>query len=84
MKNIFLHFFLILLIYSKSINAQDYLGLQSSNYAGVSSIYSNPANIADNRMKFDLVLGGINFIAENNYVSVKRSALKYEGKLTDP
>ena len=76
-------FFTFLVIYLYT-NAQDYLGLQSSNYAGVSSIYSNPANIVDNRMKFDLVLGGINFIAENNYVSVKRSALKYEGKLTDP
>jgi outer membrane protein OmpA-like peptidoglycan-associated protein len=81
MKNKLL--FLCLIVIAK-LSAQDYLGLQSSNYAGVAGIYSNPANIVDNRMKFDLVLGGLNFIAENNYVSVRRSALKYTGKLTDP
>ncbi len=64
--------------------AQNYLGLQSSNYAGVVGIYSNPANIVDNRMKFDMVLLGFDFTADNNYVAVKREALKYTGKLTDP
>jgi hypothetical protein len=55
--------------------SQDFFGLQSSNYAGVSGVYSNPANIADNRMKVDVVLGGLNFNFDNNYVGVKRSAI---------
>src|SRR5581483_4649374 len=55
---------------------QDFLGLQTSNYAGVAGVYSNPANIAENRLKVDVVLVGINFSAANNYVGVKRSALQ--------
>ncbi len=56
--------------------AQDYLGLQTSNYAGVIGAISNPANIVDGRMRFDLVLVGTNVTAENNYVGVKRSSIK--------
>lgn len=55
--------------------AQDFQGIQSSNYSGILGVYSNPANIADNRMTFDMTLIGINFTAENNYVGVKRSSL---------
>jgi outer membrane protein OmpA-like peptidoglycan-associated protein len=65
-------------------NAQDFLGLQSSNYAGVLGVYSNPANIADNRFKTDIVLVGLNFTFDNNYVGVKHSAFKHTGKLTKP
>jgi outer membrane protein OmpA-like peptidoglycan-associated protein len=54
---------------------QDFLGLQTSNYAGVAGVYSNPANIAENRLKVDVVLLGFNFNAANNYVGVKRSSL---------
>jgi outer membrane protein OmpA-like peptidoglycan-associated protein len=66
------------------MNAQDFLGLQSSNYAGVTGVYSNPANIVDNRMKFDLSLVGLNLNVDNSYFGIKRKALKYTGKLTDP
>lgn len=57
------------------IKSQDFMGLQTSNYAGVVGVYSNPANIADNRMKVDIVLAGLNFVAENNYAGIKRSAI---------
>lgn len=60
------------------------MGLQSSNYAGVTGVYSNPANIADNRMVFDMTLVGLNLTADNNYFGVKRSALKFTGSITDP
>lgn len=62
------------------------MGLQTSNYAGVVGVYSNPANIADNRMKVDFVLVGLNLAVENNYVGVKRAALKYKryGSLFSP
>ena len=73
----------LILITSFNLSAQDFLGLQSSNYAGVIGAYSNPANIVDNRLKFDLVLVGNAFAFDNNYVGVKRSALKYTGKLMD-
>lgn len=56
--------------------SQDFLGLQTSNYSGVIGVYSNPANIADNRMKVDIVLAGLNFTAENNYAGIKRSSVQ--------
>src|SRR3954469_3623857 len=64
--------------------AQDFLGVQSSNYSGLIGVYSNPANIADNRMKVDVVLTGSYFHLDNNYFGVKRSALAYSGSITDP
>ena len=57
-------------------NAQDFLGLQTSNYGGVISAYSNPANIVDGRFRTDIVLSGFNVTAENNYVGVTRSSIK--------
>lgn len=58
--------------------SQDFQGLQTSNYAGVISVYSNPANIADSRMTFDMTLFGLHVDAQNNYVGVKRNSLKYQ------
>lgn len=70
---------IVLLCFMSAIvnfKAQDFQGLQTSNYAGVLGVYSNPANIADNRLKFDLTLFGINLDVQNNYVGVKRSSIK--------
>jgi len=72
MKKLFLAFALLFFMQGQS---QDFQGLQTSNYAGVIGVYSNPANIADNRMTFDMTLFGLNFIADNNYVGIKRSSL---------
>ncbi|MDZ4664561.1 MAG: DUF5723 family protein [Bacteroidota bacterium] len=58
------------------VRSQDFQGIQTSNYAGVLGVYSNPASIADNRLTFDMSLFALNFVADNNYVGVKRSALK--------
>ena len=73
MKYVIIFFLLATFLSSKS---QDFLGLQSSNYAGIIGAYSNPANIVDNRLKFELVLAGVNFNFDNNYVGVKREYLK--------
>jgi outer membrane protein OmpA-like peptidoglycan-associated protein len=78
------YLFMAMLLFGKVTIAQDFLGLQSSNYAGVTGIYSNPANIADNRFVVDVALIGFHFNFDNNFVGIKRSALKYTGKLTDP
>ena len=72
----YLFFFLLL----GSLNAQDFFGIQTSNHAGVVGVYSNPANIVDNRLKFDMTLFGIHATADNNYVGVKRSAIKASDK----
>jgi len=72
MKKLLLSFLFLSFL---SIRSQDFLGMQSSDFAGVPSILSNPGNLAENRMKFDLVMFGINFNFDNNYVGVKREAL---------
>ncbi|HRI22457.1 MAG TPA: DUF5723 family protein, partial [Panacibacter sp.] len=55
--------------------AQENMGMATGNYAGVSSVWYNPANIADSRYKFDINLIGINSYFNNNYLLVKNSAL---------
>ncbi|MES2681213.1 MAG: DUF5723 family protein [Bacteroidota bacterium] len=76
--------FCLCLISTLQMKSQDFLGLQSSNYAGVVGVYSNPANIADNRMKVDIALIGLNLNVDNNYFGIKRKALKYSGSLLRP
>ncbi len=66
---------------SLTFKAQDFLGLQSSNYAGVLGAFSNPANIVDSRFVVDVALVGLHTTIDNNYIGVKRSALKYTGNL---
>ena len=66
---------ILLFLCITKLQSQDFLGLQSSNYGGVLSALTNPANIAESRDVFDLVLFGVNFSAQNNYVGVKRGAL---------
>ena len=68
-------FFLTLLI-SNLIKAQDFIGFNQSNYAGVTGIYQQPASIVDSRMKFDMTLVGLSLGVYNNYVGLKSSALK--------
>jgi outer membrane protein OmpA-like peptidoglycan-associated protein len=73
---------LLVLIVSiiSQLKAQDFLGLQSSNYAGVTGAYSNPANIVDSRFVVDVALVGLNLAVDNNYIGVKASAAKYSVK----
>ncbi|MBS1646270.1 MAG: OmpA family protein [Bacteroidetes bacterium] len=59
-----------------AIKAQDFIGFNQSNYAGVSGIYLNPASIVDSRMRFDMTLGAIDVGAYNNFVGLKSTALK--------
>src|SRR5689334_7398158 len=73
--------FLIVLIPIFQINAQDFLGLQSSNYAGVTGAYSNPANIVDGRFVVDVALFGLHLDAGNNYFGIKEKAAKVKVKI---
>ena len=56
---------------SKSF-AQTYPGYRTGNYTGVNGVFFNPANIADNRFKWD-----INLIAVNGFVGTDQGGLKY-------
>lgn len=75
---------LFVILFFFTAKGQDFLGLQTSNYAGVLGAYSNPANIVDNRMKVDIALIGLNLNVDNNYVGIKNSALKHTGSYFKP
>lgn len=69
------------LLVSATSFAQDFLGYINSNYSGVTGTDINPANVVDSRYKVDVSLVGASVVAYNNYVGLKRSALKHSGKL---
>ncbi|MFY8184475.1 MAG: hypothetical protein ACOVLD_00280, partial [Bacteroidia bacterium] len=76
MKNLFRLFFLISTLLITSVGfAQDFLGYSASEYAGVTAIDIQPANLADNRFKFDMTLFGTHVKAYNNYVGINRSKI---------
>lgn len=55
--------------------AQNNLGHNTDNYAGVYSLGYNPAEIVDSRFKFHMNIVGVGFTASNNYIGIKRAAL---------
>ena len=64
-----------------SAKSQDFLGYINSNYSGVTGTDLNPASVVDSRYKVDISLFGTSFSFYNNYVGMKRSALKHNGKV---
>ena len=58
------------------LKGQDWLGLHSSNYAGVQGISFQPASIADSRYKFQMNLIGVSVTFANNYYSVPNGDIK--------
>lgn len=50
------------------LSAQSYQGLLTDNYSGVHGVLSNPANIADSRLRTDINLVGISALYGNNYI----------------
>lgn len=66
------------------LKAQSYEGLLTDNYSGVHGIISNPANIADSRLKLDINLIGVSAFFGNNYLGLNMSdAFKDFGKTFD-
>ncbi len=53
--------------------AQSFPGYRTSNYTGVNGVFFNPANIADNRFKFD-----INIIAINGFIGTDQGGLRFK------
>jgi outer membrane protein OmpA-like peptidoglycan-associated protein len=68
----------IISVFGTTLSAQDFLGIQSSNYAGVLGVYSNAANIVDSRYVVDVSLLGFNTAVDNNYLAVKKETLKFK------
>ncbi len=66
-KNTLLSILLLFSVYM--LRAQSYEGLLTDNYNGVHGVLSNPANIADSRLKLDINLMGVSAFFGNNYLS---------------
>jgi len=50
-------------------DAQHLSGLSTSNYSGVHGVFSNPANIADSKYRFDVNVFSLSTLAANNQAS---------------
>lgn len=66
---------IVLSLLSLQTRAQNFLGLNTGNYAGVTGVMLQPASIVDSRYKFDinLISTGLNY--SNNYFLVSRDAV---------
>ncbi len=78
LKKIFKRIFLLIcmLCAGVSLQAQDWIGFHSSNYAGINGVNFQPASIADSRFKFQMNLIAFNARISNNYLILKNEALK--------
>lgn len=64
--------------------AQGYFSYGGGNFSGLQQVVSNPAAAADNRLKFDLLLTGLDFDFNNSWFGIRRQALKYSGSIARP
>lgn len=74
------YFLIVLLIFSGSVFAQDFSGYKTGNYTGVHGVFSNPANIADSRYRWDFNLFNFSTSIGNNKASFR---LKDLGRTLD-
>ena len=72
MRKHYIFLFLGLVLTFHSL-AQTYPGYQTGNYTGVNGVFFNPANIADNRFKWDINLLAIHAFAGNDQTGLKFS-----------
>jgi outer membrane protein OmpA-like peptidoglycan-associated protein len=66
---------LLVTLVSLNMRAQDMMGFQSSNWAGVYNVGFNPAEIADSRYKLHINVISTNFRMSNNFVSYDGDSL---------
>ena len=59
---------IVLVFTTFKTQAQQWLGISGSNYAGTNSIYNNPANITDSRYRLYVNLVANDIFITNNYV----------------
>ena len=77
MKNIF--FSLLMMLNVLQLNAQDMLGIRSSNYAGIQSLGINPAGIHTSRLGLDVNILGVGATIENDFLYIPEEELKFFG-----
>ncbi|MBR6491922.1 MAG: OmpA family protein [Bacteroidales bacterium] len=64
--------FAMTIVFTPNAKAQSYNEFQGDNYAGINSVYDNPANLADSRYIFDMTFLGGSLNAYNDYFGLQR------------
>lgn len=67
----FYRIFILFILYYTSVTlsfAQQWLGVNGSNYAGTNAIFNNPANVVDTRYSVFVNLIGADAFMSNNYI----------------
>nr|WP_297789087.1 DUF5723 family protein [uncultured Allomuricauda sp.] len=59
---------LLFVLFAQAMFSQSYVGFLEDNYNGVHGVITNPANIADSRLKLDINLVGISALYGNDYI----------------
>src|SRR6185503_20544595 len=77
MKKIFLPLFVIAIITCS--HAQNYLGVRSSNYAGILGASLNPSSLTTSKLSWDvnLISGTIDF--DNNFLYIPEDSMTFLG-----
>lgn len=60
------------LLFLAQLNGQSFPGFSGENYNGVYGLITNPANIADSRIKMDINLVSGNFLGSTDYISLNQ------------
>jgi outer membrane protein OmpA-like peptidoglycan-associated protein len=63
----------------QSAQAQDFLGYGASNYSGIHSLHSNPAEIVDNRYKLDIHLFSFAATFDNDFLELDNNGFMGSG-----
>lgn len=81
-KNKYLIF--ILLLKFISVNAQENIGIATSNYSPTSSVLLNPSSIADSKVFWEINITGISAFVDNNYVFLPKNEFTIAGAIKNP
>ena len=67
----------IIFLLSISVSfAQSYMGYETDNFSGIHGVVTNPANIADTRVKVDINVMSLSATFANDYLSLSLDNLK--------
>ncbi len=66
----------LLFLINLTVFSQNFLGVNQSNYSGITRFELQPASIADNRLKFDMNLLGTSVGFYNNFLSMKAGSMR--------
>ncbi len=70
-------FFSILILFTHSIAAQEFIGLRTDNYSGSNGMLLNPATPLAGKLPWDVNLIAFGISEDNNYISIPSPALKF-------